>query len=133
MRIARWAAVCLALFVVAGCSDPLAQQVGSTAQPRDLPAVVVTAQDDGSVIELAFGQSVILGDLGVPMEEVYIESDDTAIVYPVQPSEGQGAAGLVAVGEGVSRVTVWESFPTTEGQLPLVTIQVRVVQRPDSP
>lgn len=131
MRVASWAALTAAVLTLAACSDPLAQQVGTTTQQQDIPAVVVSEEDDGSVIELTFGQSVILGDLGVPMDAVYIESDDTAIVYPVQPGDGRGAAGLVAVGEGAARVTVWESFPTGKAQVPTLVFEVLVAPSPD--
>ena len=106
--------------------------MGTTTEQQAIPAVVVTEEDDGSVIELSFGQSVILGDLGVSMDEVYIESDDTAIVYPVQPGEGRGTAGLVAVGEGAARVTVWETFPTGKAQVPTLVFEVLVAPGPDS-
>lgn len=106
--------------------------MGTTTEQQAIPAVVVTEADDGSVIELSFGQSVILGDLGVSMDEVYIESDDTAIVYPVQPGEGRGTAGLVAVGEGAARVTVWETFPTGKAQVPTLVFEVLVAPGPDS-
>lgn len=112
------------------CGDPLAEQGSPSGIELQAPAAV-TAGDDGSVVELVFGQTVVIEDLGVPIDDVYIESDDTAIAYPVQPSDGEGIAGLVAVGEGATRVTVWESFPTGKAQVPVVTFQVVVAARQD--
>lgn len=129
MPIARWGlALTLACTLVA-CGDPLAEQGSSRASANAL--VVLSADDDGSQVDLAFGDSVVIDDLGVPMDDVYVESDDTAIAYPVQPSDGQGTAGFVAVGEGATRVTVWESFPTGKAQVPVVTVRVVVGERRD--
>lgn len=129
MLIARWVLALALVCTLVACGDPLAEQ-GSFGASANAP-VVLTADDDGSQVDLAFGDSVVIDDLGVPMDDVYVESDDTAIAYPVQPSDGEGVAGVVAVGEGATRVTVWESFPTGKAQVPIMTVLVVVAARQD--
>lgn len=131
MLIVRWCLAFTLVSMLVACGDPLAAQGPRGGSGTGSPVVVLTAEADGSTVELAFGQSVIVEDLGVPMNDVYIESEDTAIVYPVQPSDGEGIAGLVAVGEGATRVTVWESFPTGKAQAPVITVQIVVAARQD--
>ena len=126
MRIVRWGVMAGLLLTLAACSDPLAQQGSMDPDTSSPPPIVVAMEDEGATIDVVFGQTVIIGDLGVPMDAVYVESDDTAIAYPVQPSEGDGQAGVVALGEGVTRVTVWGSFPTDAADLPVLSFQVSV-------
>lgn len=126
MRIGKYATALVLAVSLAGCADPLAQRASEGGNGADLPAVLVSVDDDGTTIDLAFGQSVIIDDLGVPMDSIYVESEDTAIVFPVQPNEGDGRAGVVAVGEGYTRVTVWRVFPTAAAEVPALTFEVSV-------
>ena len=126
MRIGKYATALVLAVSLAGCADPLAQRASEGGNGADLPAVLVSVDDDGTTIDLAFGQSVIIDDLGVPMDSIYVESEDTAIVFPVQPSEGDGRAGVVAVGEGYTRVTVWKAFPTGADDVPALTFEVSI-------
>lgn len=126
MRIVKSAGAVVLTLALAGCTDPLAHHSNVAASGGEVPSVVVSTEDDGTRLDLTLGQSVIIDALGVPMDAIYVESEDTAIVFPVQPIEGDGRAGVVAVGEGYTRVTVWETFPTGAADVPALTFEVSV-------
>ena len=126
VQTSRWLVPALLLLTLSACGDPLARQESTSRDSSSPPIVTVSADDAGSIVELKLGQAVVVDDLGVPMDEVYIESDDTAIVFPIQPSESQGRVGLVAVGEGGTFVNVWESFPTGKAAVPMLGFRVLV-------
>ncbi len=106
-----------------GCADPLTKVVTAESAP---PSISITQANNNDTLELVLGQTVFIESLDVPLDDIYIESDDTAIVFPVQPTETDGPPGLLAIGPGGARVSVWETFPTNQGQVPVMTLRVLV-------
>ena len=111
------------LLGLSACSDPLNQIVTAESAP---PSLSITQANNNDTLELALGQTVFIESLDVPLDGIYIESDDTAIVFPVQPSETDGPPGLLAIGPGGARISVWETFPTNQAQVPVMTLRVLV-------